>query len=375
MLFTAEDTQFMHLAIEQAQQALYLSNPNPRVGCVIVKEGQCIGVGHTQAVGGPHAEIEALKDARTQGHNPQGATVYVTLEPCSHTGRTAPCVEALIAAKVGKVSIAMSDPNPLVSGQGIQQLRAAGIVVQMGLLEAEARALNPGFIRRMCQGLPWVRMKMAASLDGKTALPSGESQWITGPLARADGHHWRAQACAILTGVGTVIEDDPRLNVRDVNTTRQPIKIIIDSHLAIPLNAQIFTTEASGVMIVYAAANSHEQQQKAAELTARGVELIAIPNTGGKVDLTKLFSILATKYAMNEIHVEAGFKLNGSLLREDCVNELLLYLAPRFLGEGLGMAQVDPPTHLSQDLMGNDWRIIDQTLFYPDLRLRLMKMN
>lgn len=324
---------------------------------------------------GPHAEIEALKDARTQGHNPQGATVYVTLEPCSHTGRTAPCVEALIAAKVAKVSIAMSDPNPLVSGQGIQQLRAAGIVVQMGLLEAEARALNPGFIRRMCQGLPWVRMKMAASLDGKTALPSGESQWITGPLARADGHHWRAQACAILTGVGTVIEDDPRLNVRDVNTTRQPIKIIIDSHLAIPLNAQIFTTEASGVMIVYAAANSHEQQQKAAELTARGVELIAIPNTGGKVDLTKLFSILATKYAMNEIHVEAGFKLNGSLLREDCVNELLLYLAPRFLGEGLGMAQVDPPTHLSQDLMGNDWRIIDQTLFYPDLRLRLMKMN
>jgi len=218
-------------------------------------------------------------------------------------------------------------------------------------------------------------MKMAASLDGKTALPSGESQWITGPLARADGHHWRAQACAILTGVGTVIEDDPRLNVRDVNTTRQPIKIIIDSHLAIPLNAQIFTTEASGVMIVYAAANSHEQQQKAAELTARGVELIAIPNTGGNVDLTKLFSILATKYAMNEIHVEAGFKLNGSLLREDCVNELLLYLAPRFLGEGLGMAQVDPPTHLSQDLMGNDWRIIDQTLFYPDLRLRLMKMN
>ncbi len=375
MLFTAEDTQFMHLAIEQAQQALYLSNPNPRVGCVIVKEGQCIGVGHTQAVGGPHAEIEALKDARTQGHNPQGATVYVTLEPCSHTGRTAPCVEALIAAKVAKVSIAMSDPNPLVSGQGIQQLRAAGIVVQMGLLEAEARALNPGFIRRMCQGLPWVRMKMAASLDGKTALPSGESQWITGPLARADGHHWRAQACAILTGVGTVIEDDPRLNVRDVNTTRQPIKIIIDSHLAIPLNAQIFTTEASGVMIVYAAANSHEQQQKAAELTARGVELIAIPNTGGKVDLTKLFSILATKYAMNEIHVEAGFKLNGSLLREDCVNELLLYLAPRFLGEGLGMAQVDPPAHLSQDLMGNDWRIIDQTLFYPDLRLRLMKMN
>ena len=375
MLFTAEDTQFMRLAVEQAQQALYLSNPNPRVGCVIVKEDQCIGVGYTQAVGGAHAEIEALNQVRSQGFNPEGATVYVTLEPCSHTGRTAPCVEALIAAKVAKVSIAMTDPNPLVSGQGIQQLRAAGIVVQMGLLEAEARALNPGFIRRMCQGLPWVRMKMAASLDGKTALPSGESQWITGPLARADGHHWRAQACAILTGVGTVIEDDPRLNVRDVNTTRQPIKIIIDSHLAIPLNAQIFTTEASGVMIVYAAANSHEQQQKAAELTARGVELIAIPNTGGKVDLTKLFSILATKYAMNEIHVEAGFKLNGSLLREDCVNELLLYLAPRFLGEGLGMAQVDPPAHLSQDLMGNDWRIIDQTLFYPDLRLRLMKMN
>ena len=181
MLFTAEDTQFMRLAVEEAQQALYLSNPNPRVGCVIVKAGQCIGQGHTQAVGGPHAEVEALRHAREQGFDPEGATVYVTLEPCSHTGRTAPCVEALIAAKVAKVSIAMSDPNPLVSGQGVQQLRAAGIAVKMGLLEAEARELNSGFIRRMTRGLPWVRMKMAASLDGKTALPAGESQWITGP--------------------------------------------------------------------------------------------------------------------------------------------------------------------------------------------------
>ena len=375
MLFTAEDTQFMRLAVDQAQQALYLSNPNPRVGCVIVKEGQCIGAGHTQAVGGAHAEIEALNQVRSQGFNPEGATVYVTLEPCSHTGRTAPCVEALIAAKVAKVSIAMSDPNPLVSGQGVQQLRAAGIAVKLGLLEAEARELNPGFIRRMTRGLPWVRMKMATSLDGKTALPTGESQWITGPLARADGHHWRAQACAILTGVGTVIEDDPRLNVRDVDTVRQPVKIIIDSHLGIPLHAQILNTEASGVMIVYAAADSSEQQQKAAALTARGIELIAMPNSGGKVDLTKLFSTLATKYAMNEIHVEAGFKLNGSLLRENCVDELLLYLAPRFLGAGIGMAQVDPPAHLSQDLMVNDWRIIDHTVFYPDLRLRLMKMK
>ena len=375
MLFTAEDTQFMSLAVEQAQQALYLSNPNPRVGCVIVKAGQCIGQGHTQAVGGPHAEVEALRHAREQGFDPEGATVYVTLEPCSHTGRTAPCVEALIAAKIAKVSIAMSDPNPLVSGQGIQQLRAAGITVKMGLLEAEARALNPGFIRRMTQGLPWVRMKMAASLDGKTALPSGESQWITGPLARADGHHWRAQACAILTGVGTVIEDDPRLNVRDVKTTRQPVKIIIDSRLEIPLDAQILNTEASGVMIVYAAANSREQQQKAAELSARGIDLLAMPNASGKVDLAKLFSTLASEREMNEIHVEAGFKLNGSLLREACVDELLLYLAPRFLGEGFGMAQVDPPAHLSQDLMGNDWRIIDQAIFYPDLRLRLLKMK
>ena len=375
MLFTAEDTQFMRLAVDQAQQALYLPNPNPRVGCVIVKEGQCIGAGHTQAVGGAHAEIEALNQVRSQGFNPEGATVYVTLEPCSHTGRTAPCVEALIAAKVAKVSIAMTDPNPLVSGQGIQQLRAAGIAVKLGLLEAEARELNPGFIRRMTRGLPWVRMKMAASLDGKTALPTGESQWITGPLARADGHHWRAQACAILTGVGTVIEDDPRLNVRDVDTVRQPVKIIIDSHLGIPLHAQILNTAASGVMIVYAAADSSEQQQKAAELTERGIELIAMPNSGGKVDLTKLFLTLATKYAMNEIHVEAGFKLNGSLLRENCVDELLLYLAPRFLGAGIGMAQVDPPAHLSQDLMGNDWRIIDHTVFYPDLRLRLMKMK
>lgn len=198
-MHSAVDHQFMSEALAEAQKALYLSNPNPRVGCVIVKNGQVIGRGFTQKVGGAHAEVKALADAKALGNDPAGSTIYVTLEPCNHTGRTPPCVDALIAAKPAVVFVAMSDPNPLVAGKGLERLQAAGITVHCGLMESEARTLNPGFISRMTRGLPWVRMKIAASLDGKTALPDGRSQWITGPLARADGHHWRAQACAIVT--------------------------------------------------------------------------------------------------------------------------------------------------------------------------------
>jgi diaminohydroxyphosphoribosylaminopyrimidine deaminase/5-amino-6-(5-phosphoribosylamino)uracil reductase len=370
-MYTAVDHQFMSQALVEAQNALYLSNPNPRVGCIIVKDGAVIGRGHTQRVGRPHAEVEALADVKANGFDAAGSTIYVTLEPCNHTGRTPPCVDALIAAKPAMVIMAMSDPNPLVGGKGLERLKAAGIDVRCGLLESEAQALNPGFISRMTRGLPWVRMKIAASLDGKTALSNGHSQWITGPFARADGHHWRAQACATLTGVGTVKEDNPSLDVRDVKTERQPWRIIVDSKLETPLNAKVLSKpEASGVILVCASLDSEESQGKAKAFEALGVEVIAMANANGKVDLPKLFAYLAKERHMNEIHVEAGFKLNGSLLREDCVDELLLYYAPLFMGNGIGMANIIPLTALDQ---GQDWQIINQSLFGSDLRLRLGK--
>jgi len=365
------DQHWMSEALAEAHQALYLANPNPRVGCLIVKNGQEIGRGHTQAVGGPHAEVQALADARSKGFDPTDSVIYVTLEPCNHTGRTPPCVDALIAAKPRKVLVAMIDPNPLVAGKGLERLQAAGIAVETGLFGAEAAALNRGFISRMTRGLPWVRLKIAATLDGKTALPNGTSQWITGPLARADGHHWRAQACAVLTGGGTVKEDNPSLNVRDVITQRQPWKVIVDSKLETPLDAKLFEgMDQSGVMIVCARLQSPEQLTNAKAFRERGVEVIEMPNAHGKVDLAKLFAYLAQERHMNEIHVEAGAKLNGSLLREDCVDELLLYYAPFFMGEGLGMTSLSALKAL-QDRQA--WDLIDQATFDPDIRLRYQK--
>jgi diaminohydroxyphosphoribosylaminopyrimidine deaminase/5-amino-6-(5-phosphoribosylamino)uracil reductase len=370
-MYSAVDHQFMGEALAEAQKALYLSNPNPRVGCVIVKEGEIIGRGFTQKVGAAHAEVQALADAQSKGKDPAGSSIYVTLEPCNHTGKTPPCVDALIAAKPAKVIAAMSDPNPLVAGKGLERLKAAGIEVHCGLLEAQAQELNHGFISRMTRGLPWVRLKIAASLDGKTALPNGKSQWITGPLARADGHHWRAQACAIVTGVGTIKEDDPALNVREVVTQRQPMRIIIDSKLETPPNSKILKQlDQSGVLLVCAELESPGNREKAKAFTESGIEVIAMANAFGKVDLPKLFSYLAQERQMNELHIEAGFKLNGSMLREDCIDELLLYYAPFFMGEGIGMANV--PALPSLDIPKN-WEIIDQSLFGSDLRLRLIK--
>ncbi len=372
-MYSNVDREFMLLALAEAQKSLYLSNPNPRVGCVIVKHGEVIGLGNTQKVGGPHAEIQALSDARSRRFDPEGSTIYVTLEPCNHIGRTSPCVDALIEANPAIVIAAMLDPNPLVAGKGLERLREAGIDVRCGLLQSEAEELNRGFISRMTRGLPWVRMKMAASLDGKTALPNGLSQWITGKEARADGHHWRAQACAIVSGGGTVKVDDPLLNVRDVKTERQPWKIIIDSRLEVPLASKVFDgLQDCGAIVFCGHPQSDHEKKMKSEFGARGIELIQMPNANGKVDLPGVFAYLATEREMNEVHIEAGSKLNGSLLREQCVDELLLYFAPCFLGEGLGMANLPVLNSLEQR---QNWRIFDQALLGDDLRLRLVKAH
>jgi diaminohydroxyphosphoribosylaminopyrimidine deaminase / 5-amino-6-(5-phosphoribosylamino)uracil reductase len=362
------DPQFapMAEALELARQAGLDTAPNPRVGCVLVDAaGTVIGRGATQAVGGPHAEVMALRDAQARGHAVAGATAFVTLEPCSHHGRTGPCCEALAAAGVRRVVASIADPNPLVSGQGFERLRAAGIDVEIGPGAETARELNIGFFSRMVRKTPWVRLKVAASLDGKTALPDGTSQWITSEAARADGHAWRARAGAVLTGVGTVLEDDPRLDVRLVEATRQPPLVVIDSQLQTPTTARLF--EQGRPVWIYAATRNAPAQSA---LEARGATVRYLPHPHGKVDLPAVLRDLAVR-EVNELHVEAGHKLNGSLMREGLVDELLLYMAPRFIGDGLGMANQPNPagalTRLDQALalefksceaVGPDLRII-----------------
>ncbi|MYN10482.1 bifunctional diaminohydroxyphosphoribosylaminopyrimidine deaminase/5-amino-6-(5-phosphoribosylamino)uracil reductase RibD ['Massilia aquatica' Lu et al. 2020] len=334
------DTEGMKLALEWAAKGLYTTSPNPRIGCVIVRDGRVIGAGVTQPAGQDHAEIQAMKDAQARGHDVRGATAYVTLEPCNHHGRTPPCSDALVRAGLGRVVAAMEDPNPLVAGQGLAKLAAAGIEVSSGLLAEQAYELNIGFFSRMTRGLPWVRMKTAASLDGMTALHNGASQWITGPEARADGHAWRARACAILTGIGTVKADDPQLTVRSVDTPRQPRRIVVDSRLDISPSARVL--EGGGTWVV--AAVSHPEKEAA--LRAVGAEIITLPNPHGKVDLPELMRELGRRQ-INELHVEAGGKLNGSLIREGCVDELLVYLAPMLLGDAQGMFALPALTELS----------------------------
>jgi diaminohydroxyphosphoribosylaminopyrimidine deaminase/5-amino-6-(5-phosphoribosylamino)uracil reductase len=334
------DTDGMALALEWAAKGMNITTPNPRIGCVIVRDGVVIGAGHTQPAGQAHAEIQALRDAEERGNDVRGATAYVTLEPCSHHGRTPPCSDALVRAGLGRVVAAMVDPNPLVAGRGLAQLQAAGIEVASGVLAGEAHELNIGFFKRMSVGRPWVRLKTAASLDGATALESGESQWITGPDARADGHAWRARACAILTGIGTVKADDPQLTVRGIDTPRQPRRVIVDSKLEIPLGARILEGEAC--WIVAAAPNS----DKEAALREAGHEVIMLPNAAGKVDLPALMLELGRR-EINELHVEAGAKLNASLVREGCVDELLVYLAPCLIGPGQGMFALPPLARLA----------------------------
>jgi diaminohydroxyphosphoribosylaminopyrimidine deaminase/5-amino-6-(5-phosphoribosylamino)uracil reductase len=358
--FPPADVAAMREALAQAEQAVGLTDPNPRVGCVLVgAQGQRVA-GHTQAAGEAHAEVMALRAAAAAGWNPRGATAYVTLEPCSHHGRTPPCCDALIAAGVTRVVIGAQDPNPLVAGRGIERLRAAGIAVQSGLLADASRELNIGFFSRMLRGRPWVRMKIAASLDGRTALPDGRSQWITGTAARTDGHAWRRRAGAVLTGVGTVREDDPRLDVRLVPTARQPLRVVIDSRLETPTEARILP--APGAVLVYAA---QPQAERARALQAQGAEIALKPGPTGKVDLAAVLADLAAR-GVNELHVEAGHKLNGSFLREGLVDELLVYLAPTLLGQGREMAAFGPLAQLDDAVR---WRFTAVDRVGEDLRL------
>jgi len=347
-------------ALQLAESALWRTSPNPRVGCVLVgADGQVIGHGSTQQVGGPHAEVVALGDAQARGHATAGATAYVTLEPCAHQGRTGPCCEALSAAGICHVVAALPDPNPLVAGQGFAHLRAAGITVDVAsestdpaiqTWAAAARELNLGFFSRMVRKTPWVRMKTAASLDGVTALPNGQSQWITGEAARADGHAWRARACALLTGIGTVLQDQPRLDVRGLDTPRQPALVVVDSDLQTPPDAQLFA--AKRPVFIYAA-NLHPDRQAALERSGATVIYLpgapTPPGASPKVDLAALLRDLAAR-EINELHVEAGHKLNGSLLRAGLVDEMLVYLAPKWLGSGAGMSNFGPLTQLSDGL-------------------------
>jgi diaminohydroxyphosphoribosylaminopyrimidine deaminase/5-amino-6-(5-phosphoribosylamino)uracil reductase len=359
-------------AFQLASSAHLRTPPNPAVGCVLASphDDSVIGFGHTQLVGGPHAEVMALRDAAAKGVDVSGATAYVTLEPCSHHGRTGPCCDALIAAGIRKVVATNLDPNPLVAGNGFAKLRAARVEVEVlppdHPLAIEARELNIGFFSRMVRKTPWVRMKVAASVDGVTALDNGASQWITSPQARADGHAWRARACAVLTGIGTVLADRPRLDVRLVETTRQPHLVVVDSNLETPLDAPFFLP---GRTVYIYTAISHDERRAALE--AAGATVVQMPGFNphgkptGKVDLTAMMLDLARR-EINELHVEAGFKLNGSLVREGLVDEWVIYLAPKLLGRGAGMFNMDPLTELAQ---GVDLEFKSSTMVGPDLRI------
>lgn len=357
MSFTPDDHVFMARALCLAARGLNTTTPNPRVGCVLVRDGVIVGEGWHEKAGSPHAEVHALQAAADQA---RGATAYVTLEPCSHFGRTPPCADALVEAGVARVVAAMTDPNPQVSGRGLARLDAAGIATAEGLLRTEAEALNIGFVSRMTRGRPWLRLKVASSLDGKTALNNGNSQWITSPAARRDAHHWRARSCAMLTGIGTVRDDDPQLTVRDIPVTRQPLRVVVDSRLETPLNARIL--DGGNVLIVAAQAD----ERRVAALRQRGAEVIVLANGQGKVDLPRLLLELGRR-GINEVMSEAGFKLNGSLLREGCVDELLIYQAPVLLGDkARGMFDLAELTDLSGK---RALHILDRRMVGPDQRL------
>jgi len=367
-----DDPHWMRQAVDRAGQVLYLTAPNPRVGCVIVRDGRILGAGATQQAGGPHAEVMALRDMAARGNSAQGATVYVTLEPCSHYGRTPPCADALIAARPARVVVAMPDPNPLVAGQGLAKLRAAGIDVAVSVCAAEALALNPGFVARMTRQSPWVWLKLAASLDGRTALHNGVSQWITGPAARADGHHWRARSCVVLTGLGTVVADDPQLNVRLVSTPRQPVRAVVDPRFEFPERARMID---GGPIWLFTA---RRDEAKAARLRERNVTVVALPDQAARgdgpgaagvsdrVDLPGMLRWMAGR-DVNEVHVESGPGLAGALLQAGYVDELLVYMAPMLLGDAQPMARLPGLDSLEQ---ARRFDFFETRELPPDVRLR-----
>jgi diaminohydroxyphosphoribosylaminopyrimidine deaminase / 5-amino-6-(5-phosphoribosylamino)uracil reductase len=346
----------MARALALAERGLYTATPNPRVGCVVVKDGEVIGEGWHARAGEAHAEVAALADAHTKGQDANGATLYVTLEPCDRHGRTPPCVDALLAAGIARVVAAMQDPNPAQAG-GAARLRAAGVRVDVGLCEAEASAQNVGFVSRMTRGRPWVRTKLAASLDGRTALTSGESRWITGAPARADGHAWCARACAIVTGVGTVLHDDPQLTVRDVATARQPLRVIVDRHADTPAKARVL--DGGNALVVTAGTHN--------EAWPPGTQWLPMPDGEARVDLVALLHALADR-GVNEVHVEAGAKLNGALLQAGLIDELLLYVAPAVIGDpARGMFEFATPLASLDKRVNVEWTSIDR--IGDDLRI------
>src|SRR3989338_4496086 len=343
-MFSAQDSVWMAQALRLAERGLYGTSPNPRVGCVLVRAGDGGGTGWDRGAGGAH-----------------GATAYVTLEPCSHHGRTPPCADALIEARVARVVVAVQDPNPQVAGEGIARLRAADIAVESGLMETEARELNVGFFARMTRGMPWVRSKIAMSLDGRTALGNGKSQWITGDAARQDVQRWRARSCAVLTGINTVLADDAQLNVRSVDVERQPLRVVLDSQLRIPLEARVLYD--GGNTLIYTALRN---ERKTAVLQDLGATVTVMPDGEGRVDLPAMLRDLAQR-GCNEVLVESGSTLNGALLRAGLADELLLYLAPQLLGDAArGMAQLGELTSLDQRV-GLKWQ--DMRHVGEDLRI------
>lgn len=360
--FSGRDHAFMAEALRVAEGGMFIATPNPYVGCVLVRDDQIIGRGHSQAAGGHHAEVQALADCRNQGLSPKGATAYVTLEPCAHFGRTPPCAAALIEAGVSRVVAALQDPFPQVAGRGLAMLQQAGIATELGLLAAEARELHRGFLSRIERNRPWLRLKLAASLDGKTALANGESKWITGDAARADVQRWRARSCAMLTGIGTVLADDPQLTVREIDGRpwlgRQPWRVILDSQLRTPLSAKLF----DGGKLLFVHANAAPERQQA--FLDLGAELLALPNADQHIDLEALLPKLAQR-GLNEVTVEAGATLAGALLQSRLVDEIVLYQAPVLLGGAArNLADFDlhqlnekiAPRVVDVRQIGTDWR-------------------
>lgn len=358
MSFSADDHRHMAAALQLAERGLYTTDPNPRVGCVLVRDGKVVGEGWHERAGGPHAEVVALHAA---GARAGGATAYVSLEPCCHHGRTPPCSQALIQAGVARVVAAMSDPNPRVAGQGVQELTQVGIQTETGLLQAEAERLNPGFISRMRRGRPFVRIKLAVSLDGRTALADGDSKWITGDAARADVQRWRARSSAILTGVGTVMADDPSLTVRDFDIGRQPLRVIVDGHLSLTPDVKLLSLPGSTLVVT-----AEDDSDAAEPLIAAGAEVMVLRDGPGRISLPLLMKDLATR-DMNEVLVEAGATLCGELLSAGLVDELVVYMAPHLLGSGArGMFNIPALSGMGERIalditdlraVGRDWRI------------------